>query len=134
MKTFYNVVNSIICCAKETLSSIIQNIEWVQFVLQNCETCIPAFYLQSVWQKQWFIVLFTSDLMYKKYKRLVYMPPDLLARFCTVNMSNTKNLAWFCFPRICFPGLIYCDQEPLWLMLSKMIAIFGGTYIRLLLI
>ena len=19
-----------------------------------------------------------------------------------------------CFPRICFPGLIYCDQEPLW--------------------
>ena len=29
--------------------------------------------------------------MYKKYKRLVYMPPDLLARFCKVNLLKAKN-------------------------------------------
>ena len=40
MKTFYNVVNSIICCAKEARASIVSNIEWVQFGLQNCENCI----------------------------------------------------------------------------------------------
>ena len=33
---------------------------------------------------------FTSDVMYKWYERLVYTHPDLLARFCKVNMSNTK--------------------------------------------
>ena len=37
MKKFYNVANSIICCAKETRASIVLNIECVQFVLQNCE-------------------------------------------------------------------------------------------------
>ena len=37
MKMFYNVVNSIIFCTKEACTSIILNIEWVQFVLQNCE-------------------------------------------------------------------------------------------------
>ena len=85
--------------------------------------CIPAFYPRSVWQKQRLIVLFTSDVMYKKYKRLVYTPLDLLARFCKINLSNVKNSAWFCFPRMCSPGLLYCDQEPLRLMWAKMIAI-----------
>ena len=37
MKTIYNKVNSIICCAKEERASIVLNIEWVQFALQNCE-------------------------------------------------------------------------------------------------
>ena len=37
-------------------------------------------------------VSFTSDVMYKKYKRLVYTPSDLLARFCKANLSNTKYL------------------------------------------
>ena len=31
-----------------------------------------------------------SDVMYKKYKRLVCTHPDLLARFCKVNLSNAK--------------------------------------------
>ena len=35
----------------------------------------------------------TSDVMYKKYKRLVYTSPDLLARFCKANLSNAKNSA-----------------------------------------
>ena len=38
-------------------------------------------------------------------------PPDLLARICKVNLSNAKE-----FGLICFRGLIYCDQEPLWLL------------------
>ena len=33
------------------------------------------------------------DVIYKKYKRLVYVPPDLLARFCEVNLSKAKNSA-----------------------------------------
>ena len=59
---------------------------------------------------------FTSDVMYKKYKKLVYTPSDLLARICKVNLSNAKKCGLICFPRICFRGLIYCDQEPLWLL------------------
>ena len=38
-------------------------------------------------KKQRLIVLFTSDVMYKKYKRLVYTPKDLLAGFCQVKHS-----------------------------------------------
>ena len=40
MKMFHNVVSSIICCVKEAHASIVLDrlIEWVQFVLQNCET------------------------------------------------------------------------------------------------
>ena len=34
---------------------------------------------------------FTSDVMYKKYKRLVYTPPDLFAIICKVNLSKTKK-------------------------------------------
>ena len=59
-----------------------------------------AFCQRSVWQKQRLIVLFhlrLSDVMYKKYKRLVYTPPDLLARFCKANLSNGKNSAGFAF-------------------------------------
>ena len=59
---------------------------------------------------------FTSDVMYKKYKRLVYTPSDLLARICKVNLSNAKKCGLICFPRIYFRGLIYRDQEPLWLL------------------
>ena len=51
-----------------------------------------------------------TDVMYNKYEMLVYTPPDLLAMFCKANLSNSKK-----FSLICFPGLIYCDQEPLWL-------------------
>ena len=64
--------------------------------------------------------------MYKRYKRLVYTSPDLLARFCKVNLSNAKTSASFVFQEFVFPGLIYCDQEPLWL------CYFLGVHIRLL--
>ena len=37
MKTFYHVVNAIICCEKEARALIVLDTEWVQFVLQNCE-------------------------------------------------------------------------------------------------
>ena len=39
-------------------------------------------------KKQRLIVLLNSGVMYKKYKRLVYRPPDLSARFCNANVSN----------------------------------------------
>ena len=70
MKTFYNVVNSIICCAKEACASIVLNIGWVQFVLQNCEKLHSV---QGLCDKKnsgsFDIVLFTSDVKYKKYKK-----------------------------------------------------------------
>ena len=37
MKTFYNMASFIIFCAKEARVSIVLDIEWLQFVLQNCE-------------------------------------------------------------------------------------------------
>ena len=73
---------------------------------------------------------FTSDVMYKKYKRLVYPPTDLLARICKVNLSNAKKFGLICFPRICFRGLTYCDQEPLWLLnVIEDVCYFLGVHI-----
>ena len=111
MKTFYNVVNSVICCAKEARASIVLDNEWVQFVLQNCGK-LQKYRFLKIGQKRaksvrglykkntcilriLHVVLCISDVMYKKYKRLVYTPPDLLARFYKVNLSNTWNPGWF---------------------------------------
>ena len=59
-------------------------------------------------------------------------PPDLLARICKVNLSNAKKFSLICFPRICFRGLIYCDQEPLWLLnVIEDGCYFLGVHIRL---
>ena len=64
------------------------NIEWVQFVLKNCEI------LHFVWdlydKNSASYYCFASDVMYKKYEMLVYTHPELLARFCWVNLSNAK--------------------------------------------
>ena len=73
-KRFTYVVNAIICCAKEARASIVVIIEWVQFVLQNCEKLhIFLSEVCKLTKKKHLIVLFTSDVMYKKYKRLAYM-------------------------------------------------------------
>ena len=92
LEVFFN------CLAKSprVLRSIALNIEWVHFVLQNCEILHSAWGLYDKNSPSWYC--FTSNVMFKWYKRLVYMHPDLLARFCTVNLSNAKNSAWFFFP------------------------------------
>ena len=95
----------------------------MQFVLQNCEILHSVRGLYDKNSASWYC--FTSDVMYKKYIRLVYTSPDLLARFCKVNLSNAKTSASFVFQEFVFPGLIYCDQEPLWL------CYFLGVHIRL---
>ena len=70
--------------------------------------------------------------MCKKCKRLVYTPPDLLPRICKVNLSNAEKFGLICFPRIFFRGLIYCDQEPLWLLnVIEDVSYFLGVHIRL---
>ena len=77
----------------------------------------------------------SPQMMYKKYKRLVYTSPDLLARFCKINckLVKRKKLGLIGSPRICFPGLIYCDQETfLWLLnVIKDDCYFLGVHIRL---
>ena len=76
----------------------------------------------------------TVLMMYKKYKRLVYTSPDLLARFCKINckLVERKTFGLICFPRSCFPGLIYCDQGPLWLLnVIEDDCYFWGVHIRL---
>ena len=70
---------------------IVLNTDWVQFVLKNYEI------LHSVRGLHDTQYCFTSDVMYKEYKRLVYRSPDLLERFCKVNLSKAKNSAWFVF-------------------------------------
>ena len=75
------------------------NQNWVIFscillVLKNCEILHSV---RGLYDKQ------ASDVLYKKYKRLIYTPPDLLARFCKVNLFFSHYGSW---------------------MWSKMIAIF----------
>ena len=60
-------------------------------------------------KKKRLIVLFTSGLMYKKYKKLVYTPPDLLPRFFKVNLSNTKSSALF----FIFASLLEKGKQPI---------------------
>ena len=68
------------------------------FVLQNCEILHSARGLYD--KNSASCYYFTSGVMYKKYKRLVYTSPDLLARFCKVNLSNAKNSGLICFPNV----------------------------------
>ena len=42
------------------------------------------------------------------------MHPDLLTRFCKVNLSNAKKFGLIFFPGL--PNYSYGDQEPLWLL------------------
>ena len=108
--------------------------------------------------KQSLKVLFTSDEMYRKYKSLVYAPPDLLLDIgmqpinyvligcpqglsCLIigfyniklNFSAVKSvkltlqnnggvsgrLGYFAWEEFVFQALIYCDQEPLWLLTQR---------------
>ena len=52
--------------------------------------------------------------------KMVCTHPDLLARIC--KLVERKK-----FGLICFPRLIYCDQEPL-LLLNLTVHLFGCTY------
>ena len=65
---------------------IVLNIDWVQFVLKNCEILHSV---RGLYDK---LYCFTSDVMYKKYKRLVYTPPDLLARLCRVKLVEREKI------------------------------------------
>ena len=49
--------------------------------------------LHSVPQKHRLLVLFTSEFMHKKHKRVLNTPPDLLARFC--KLVEQQKSAWF---------------------------------------
>ena len=94
--------------------------------LKNCK--IPHS-VRGLYDKMY---CFTSYVMYKRYKRLVYTPSDLLARICKVNLSNAKKFGLICFPRICFRGLIYYDQEPLWLLnVIENVCYFLAVQVRL---
>ena len=67
-------------------------------------------------------------MVYKKNnnnKRLVCTHPDLLARIC--KLVERKKFGLICFPGMCFPRLIYCDQEPLYVTEDY----FLGVHIRL---
>ena len=92
MKTFYNVVNSIICCAKEARASIVLIIESeCNLSCKIVKNCCPR-YVSLLKKKQRFIVLCTSDVMHKKYKRLGYTSPDLLVRFRKAKLVDHKKI------------------------------------------
>ena len=103
---------------------IILNIEWEQFVFQNCEIL-----LSEVW------IIKTaphSTLTPQMWCVKGRMPPDFLARFCKANLSNAKNLAWFVFQEFVSGGLNFCDQEPSWLLnVIEDDCYFLGVHIRL---
>ena len=93
--------------------------DWSSWILKNCEM---PYSVRGLYDKKY---CFTSDVMYKKYKRLVYTPPDLLARFCKVNLSKAKNSAWFVFQEFVFQALstVIKSHYGSWVR-SKMLAIF----------
>ena len=102
------------------------NIEWVKFVLKNCEILHFVWGLYDKNSASYYCL--DSDAMYKNYEMLVYTHPEFLARFC----CRTQKFGLICFPRILFPGLIYWDQEPLWLLnVIEDDCYFLGVYIRL---
>ena len=73
--------------------------------------------------------MINSTVSPQNYKRLVYTPPDLLARICIVNLSNAKKFGLICFPRICFRGLIYIYTVIL--NVIEDVCYFLGVHIRL---
>ena len=108
MKTFYTVVNAIICCAKEA------RVLWPSWILNECNLSYKIVkncriiglnrakkkkILSEVCmiKKGPHSTAFTWDVMRKSmFKRLVYTPPDSSPSFtCKVNLSNAKNPAWF---------------------------------------
>ena len=56
------------------------NIEWVQFVLKNCEILHLVGGLYDKNSASYYC--FTSDVIYKKYEMFIYTHPEFLARFC----------------------------------------------------
>ena len=83
----------------KSLRLILLNIDWMQFVLKNCATdCKSKVCMinSTVSPQMWCI---------KSISRLVYTPPDLLSRFCKVNLSKAKNSAWFVFQEFVFQAL-----------------------------
>ena len=107
------------------------NIEWVQFVLKNCE--ILHFFWGLYDKNSALYYCFTSDVMYKKYEMLVYTHPELLAKILLSKLVERKNSAWFVWQEfVSRPNLLWstaimalqCDRR--WLLS------FGyGVYIRL---
>ena len=105
---------------------MVLNIEWMQFVLKNCEI---LYFVRRLYDKNSASQYsFFSDVVYKKNKRLVCRQPDLLARIC--KLVECKKFGLICFQRICFARLIYCDQEPS-LLLNVTEDYFLGVHIRL---
>ena len=97
---------------------MVLNIEWMQFVLKNCE--ILHFVQGLLIKTAPHSTLSPQMCCIKKNKRLVCTRPDLLARIC--KLLDRKKFGLFCFPR-----LIYYDQEPL-LLLNLTVRLFGCTY------
>ena len=99
--------------------------DWSSWILKNCEM---LYSVRGLYDKK---CCFTSDVMYKKYKKLVYTPSGLLTRICKVNLWNAKKCGLICFPRIFLfsrPNLLWsraimaleCDR--------RCLLFFWGTY------
>ena len=72
MKTFYNVVNARICCAKEARALIVLDIKWVQFVLQNREILQNYRFKQGKKEQ----ILSKVSMIKKKLHSTVYLRRD----------------------------------------------------------
>ena len=98
MKTFYNVVNSIICCAKEARASIVLNIEWVQFVLKNCAKLHSV---RGLYDKKQRLHVYLGCDVQKVQKAAFFSRHQICWQdFVRVNLSNTKIRPdyLFCLP------------------------------------
>ena len=76
----------------------------------------------------------TFNRLPTKIENLNRLPTKLLNSphmWCIKSIKGWFTHLQICFPRICFRGLIYCDQEPLWLLnVIEDVFYFLGVHIR----
>ena len=100
--------------------------DWsIDWILKNCEM---PYSVRGLYDKK---CCFTSDVMYKKYKKLVYTPSDLLARICKVNLSNAKKMRTDLFTKNLFsrPNLLWSRAIMALECGRRCLLFFGRTYI-----
>ena len=54
--------------------------------------------------------------------------PRFVGKILLNKVVERQKLCLVCFPRICFPGLIYCDQEPSWLLRASLCKILISSF------
>ena len=101
------------------------NIEWMQFFLKNFEILHFAW---GLYDKNTPHITVSPQMWCIKSMKCWFTRTQT----CWQDFVERKKFGQICFPRTRFPGLMYCDQEPLWLLnVIEDDCYILGVYIRL---